>query len=81
MHSSNKSIELLWGAEAIAKEIGVNRRKAFHLLERGMIPARKLGKHWVAECGMLRAFFLQEMTQTPRDASRLKRPNPRWGAK
>ncbi|WP_292500199.1 hypothetical protein [Mesorhizobium sp.] len=33
-------------------------RQAFHLLESGLLPARKVGNQWVAERGKLRAFFL-----------------------
>src|SRR5438874_941525 len=31
----------LWGAKAIGDELGLSERKAFYLLERGLIPARK----------------------------------------
>jgi hypothetical protein len=33
--------DLVWGAGPIGDEIGVNSRRAFYLLERGQIPARK----------------------------------------
>jgi len=46
--------QFLWGAAAIAKAIGVSRRRAFYLLERGYIPARKIGDSWVAEASQLR---------------------------
>lgn len=38
----------LWGAVAIGAAIGINRRQAFHLLETGAIPAKKIGGRWVA---------------------------------
>lgn len=39
--------DLLWGAAAIATELGIPRRKAFYLLETGRIRAKKLGGLWV----------------------------------
>jgi len=56
--------DLLWGAAAIAKFIGVKVRRAFYLLEKGLIPARKLGKSeekkgstWVTTKTRLRRHF------------------------
>lgn len=40
--------DVLEGAEAIGKFIGVNRRRAHYLLERHEIPAGKVGSRWVA---------------------------------
>jgi excisionase family DNA binding protein len=34
----------LYGAEAIAAAIGVSRRAAYHLIETGIIPAKKAGR-------------------------------------
>ncbi len=48
---------LIWGASAIALELGTTRRRAFYLLETGEIPARKVGGRWVVECNELRGFF------------------------
>jgi hypothetical protein len=39
--------DLLWGAAAIGKAIGRSERSAYHLLERGLLPARKVGASWV----------------------------------
>ena len=38
----------LWGADAIGEAIGRSRRQTFHLLERGLLPARKIGGVWAA---------------------------------
>jgi hypothetical protein len=46
--------DLIWGAAAIGDEIGVNRRKAYHLLENDLLPARKVGDLWVASRRALR---------------------------
>ncbi len=54
------SLDLAWGAAAIGKEMGCNRRQTFHMLENGMIPAaKKVGGRWVVERGRLREFFLE----------------------
>jgi hypothetical protein len=50
-------LDLLWGAEAIGKALDVNPRKAFHLLEKKAIPAKKVGGRWVASRRGLRRFF------------------------
>lgn len=57
---------LLWGAEAIANEIGVSRRQAFRLLETGQIPGKKVGGRWVVSRLTLAAFF---STDTARSAT------------
>jgi hypothetical protein len=53
-------MELLWGAAAIADELGIDHRKAFYLLEKGALPAKKIQGRWVVERGKLRAFFIEE---------------------
>ena len=55
---SNDNIDLVWGAEEIAKLIGRSPRITFHLLEKGEIPAKKVGGRWVAERGQLIRFFV-----------------------
>jgi hypothetical protein len=52
--------DLIWGAKAIADEIGVGTRKAFYLLETGAIPARKINGLWVSSRSQLRARLLGE---------------------
>jgi hypothetical protein len=47
---------LIWGAADIAKAANLkNRRQAFHLLERGIIPAKKAGKQWVTTLRKIRS--------------------------
>ena len=58
--SISQKMDLLWGAAAIADELGIDRRKAFYLLEKGSLPAKKVQGRWVAERGRLRAFFTEE---------------------
>ncbi|WP_117195103.1 DNA-binding protein [Rhizobium terrae] len=52
-------MELVWGGEEIAKIIGRSPRITFHLLEKGELPAKKVGGRWVAERGKLIAFFME----------------------
>jgi hypothetical protein len=59
MTEKDPSIDLLWGGEEIAKVIGRTARVTFHLLEKGELPARKVGGRWVAERSKLIAFFME----------------------
>jgi hypothetical protein len=52
-----QKLNLLWGAEAIARELGVTNRQAFHMLEQGHIPARKVGGRWCSDQDKLHAHF------------------------
>lgn len=60
MQPETKSLDLLWGATAIAAAIGKTRRATFHLLERGTIPARKIGNQWVCSRAKLVEHFQAE---------------------
>jgi hypothetical protein len=52
-------LDLLWGAAPIAKELGLNRRQAYYLLESGVVAgARKVGGRWCASrAGLRRNFY------------------------
>ncbi|MGO7210254.1 DNA-binding protein [Rhizobium ruizarguesonis] len=53
------TLDLVWGAEAIARIIGKTPRATFHLLENGEItPARKVGNRWVVDRAQLLRFFM-----------------------
>jgi hypothetical protein len=49
--------DLLFGAQAIADELGIDTRKTFYLLERHLIPGRKVGGTWTAMRSQLRRHF------------------------
>ena len=51
----------VWGAAAIARVINRTERQAFHLLERGHLPADKVGKLWVSTPRKLLARVLGEV--------------------
>jgi hypothetical protein len=44
----------IWGCAAIADEIDRTKRQTFHLLENGIIEARKVGGRWCAYPSRLR---------------------------
>lgn len=57
MAAEKAPLDLIWGADAIAIELGRTRRATFHLLENGEIPAKKVGGRWVASRDALRKHF------------------------
>jgi len=40
--------DLVWGCAAIAEVIGRSERSVFHLLSRGLLPAKRVGGRWCA---------------------------------
>ena len=52
--------DILWGADAIARYIGRSRRQTFHMLQTGLLPARKVGDQWIASKAELRQRFRPE---------------------
>jgi hypothetical protein len=52
----------IWGAEKISEILGVPLRKGFYLLERGRVPARKVGGCWQSTQGELEDFLLGRVT-------------------
>jgi hypothetical protein len=51
------SLDLIWGAAAIGKELGLTPRQCVHQLESGRLPARKHSGKWVASRTGLRLHF------------------------
>ncbi len=54
------SDDVLIGNKAIAAEIGIDERKCFYWLQRGYIPAQKVGGTWTATRSRLRRHFQRE---------------------
>lgn len=50
-------MDLIWGIGDIAKVIDKSFNATAHMLNKGQIPARKVGERWVIERGELIAFF------------------------
>ena len=40
--------DFVWGAGAIAKVIGRSERAVFHMLEKKLLPAKRVGGRWCA---------------------------------
>jgi len=59
MNQHTGSLDLIWGASAIAKVIGRTDRQTFGMLEKGQLPAKKVNGRWVAERSKLIAFFTE----------------------
>jgi hypothetical protein len=49
--------DLLWGCQAIADELGLDRRAVFYLLQTGKLPAIKTGNTWTTTRSRLRRHF------------------------
>lgn len=56
--SASAQLDLVWGGEGIAKAIHRPVITTFKMLERGELPAKKVGGRWVAERSKLIAFFM-----------------------
>jgi hypothetical protein len=55
--SSSLASDLLWGARAIGAEIGRAPGKVYYMLEKGLIPGKKMGGTWTSSKSALRAHF------------------------
>ncbi|HEV7344386.1 MAG TPA: helix-turn-helix domain-containing protein [Devosia sp.] len=62
MSSEPDGLDLIWGAEGIAKAIGCTKRKTYHMLEAGLLPARQIGQRWVVSRRKLQEHFEAELT-------------------
>jgi len=51
-------IQAVWGASEIGRIINAPLRRTFYLLERGLLPARKVGGVWQSTRGELHDFLL-----------------------
>jgi len=48
MSTTDSPDDLLWGVRDIGKAIRRSERQAYYLLEKGLLPGRKIGASWVA---------------------------------
>ena len=62
--------DIIWGASEIAFVIGRTKRQTFHLLECGLLPARKVGNRWVASRIQLMTCLLGDGAPTERPRRR-----------
>jgi hypothetical protein len=52
-----EELDLVWGAEEIARVLNRTPRQVFHMLKQGELPARKIAGRWVATRKNLRELF------------------------
>jgi hypothetical protein len=52
-------LDLIWEVSDIARIIGRSERQTFHMLNKGELPAKKVGGRWVIERSKLIAFFME----------------------
>jgi hypothetical protein len=57
MKSSGGELELIWGVEQIAAEVGRKPKATYRLLEQGVLPGQKVGGRWAVSRAGLRRFF------------------------
>lgn len=50
-------LDLVWGADEMAKLIGKSRRATYGMLEAGKLPARRVGNRWCISRKVLTEFF------------------------
>jgi hypothetical protein len=55
--SDEAELDLIWGAAAIGRAIRKERSAVYHMLESGLLPARKHGGQWVARRADLERHF------------------------
>jgi hypothetical protein len=60
INSNEDTSDLVWGCDAIGQIINQSGRQTYYLLEKGRLPARKIGAKWVASRGRLLAFLRSE---------------------
>jgi hypothetical protein len=58
--SDVNDFELIRGAAAIGRALGLTDRRVFWLLEKGILPAQKEGRIWVTTKERLRQFYSGE---------------------
>lgn len=65
---NDQQLKPVWGAEKIGEILGTSVRKTFYLLEKGLVPARKVGGSWMSTEGELADFLLGRPTTPHREA-------------
>lgn len=59
--SLDDPLDLIWTAPRIGEALNVSTRRAMYMLETGKLPARKIGRIWVADRSQLRKHFLGDV--------------------
>jgi hypothetical protein len=48
LSTSTREPDAIWGASQIAAHVGLPLRRTFYLLQNGLLPAKHVGRQWVA---------------------------------
>jgi hypothetical protein len=56
-HPGSDSLGLIWGAENIGAYVNTKPREAFYMLQKGLLPAWKVGRLWVSSKAALQKHF------------------------
>ncbi len=67
--TATRESDVVWGAAEIGREINRSQRQTFYLLERGLIPARKVGDIWQSTRAELRAAMRGEASPAKGEAA------------
>ena len=76
--SETASLGLIWGAKKIAAFIGRSPETTWRLLEKGLIPATKLGSKWVTTPGKLKEAFSSVLPADGPQPPAATKPRRRW---
>jgi len=67
--SDEKRLKPVWGAKNIGKFIGKPERQTFHMLEKGLLPARKIGGIWTSTEDELEDLLLGRLPTSNREVA------------
>lgn len=63
MSDRAENLDLVWGAEEIAKLIGRTERQTYHMIKAGHLPVvKQIGERYVASRAKLITFFTEDAT-------------------
>ncbi|MCH4560312.1 DNA-binding protein [Mesorhizobium jarvisii] len=57
MSNINVGLDLVWGAAAIGRELNLSERQTYYVLEKGLLPGKKVGAQWVTSRHAIRTYF------------------------
>lgn len=60
MAKDAEPLDLIWGAEEMAKLIGRTPPQVYHMLNAGHLPAKQIGDRWVISRQKLVSVFLED---------------------
>lgn len=67
--SQTETFDPVWGAHAIAGVLKTTDQRAFYMLNKGELPAKKVGGRWVADRNELIKFMKTMFSESKEDAA------------